>query len=141
MPRYSPTPTADAVLPDEQAPVCAARASGERTSPKETALHDRALRDTRAHGLARQVGIAVGRGVAIAAVLGRWAYVAGRWVDHQAVSDPVEVFQALVMLISTGRLWPDLWQTVMEVLSGYAIGAALGAALALLFALTPAAKA
>ena len=141
MPRYSPTPTADAVLPDEQAPVRAARASGEQTSPKETALHDRALHDTRAHGLARQVGIAVGRGVAIAAVLGLWAYMAGRWVDHQAVSDPVEVFQALVMLISTGRLWPDLWQTVMEVLSGYAIGAALGAALALLFALTPAAKA
>lgn len=113
----------------------------ERTGLKEAALHDRALRQNRAHGLARQVGIAVGRGIAIAVVLGIWAYVAGRWVDRQAVSDPAEVLDALVMLISTGRLWPDLWQTVMEVVAGYAIGAAIGAGLALLFALAPAAKA
>ncbi|HLJ18695.1 MAG TPA: ABC transporter permease [Stellaceae bacterium] len=134
-------PAADAVLTEEQAEARDAKPAGERTGLTEAPLHARALRETRAHGLARQVGIAVGRGIAIAAVLGIWAYVAGRWVDHQAVSDPVEVFQALVMLVSTGRLWPDLWQTVVEVLSGYAIGAALGAALALLFALAPAAKA
>lgn len=143
MVRYSPTPAADAVLTptDDQAARQDASPGGARAGPAEAALHDRALRDTRVHGLARQVGIAVGRAVAIAVVLGFWAYVSGRWVDRQAVSDPTEVLDALVMLISTGRLWPDLWQTVMEVLAGYAIGAALGAALALFFALAPASKA
>ena len=143
MVRYSPIPAADAVLTptDDQAARQDASPGGARAGPTEATLHDRALHDTRVHGLVRQVGIAVGRGVAIAVVLGFWAYVSGRWVDRQAVSDPTEVLDALVMLISTGRLWPDLWQTVMEVLSGYAIGAALGAALALLFALAPASKA
>jgi len=132
---------AGAVLKDAEATAREAGSAGERTGSKEAALNARALRETRVHGLVQQTGIAVGRGLAIAAILGLWAYVAGRLVDHQAVSDPVEVFQALVMLISTGRLWPDLWQTVMEVLSGYGIGAILGAGLALFFALTPALKA
>ena len=129
--------------PEEQAGGRFARPgeSAERATPRDLVLQARALRQTQVQGLWRRVGIAVGRGLAIAVVLGIWAYAAGRWVDHQAVSDPVEVLDALVMLVATGRLWPDLWQTVLEVLSGYAIGAVLGAVLALLFALAPASKA
>jgi NitT/TauT family transport system permease protein len=121
-------------------PAWDAAAAGEGALAQEAALHARSLRQSRLDGLARQVGIAVGRGILIAVVLGTWAYLSGRWVDRQAVSDPAEVLDALIMLIATGRLWPDLWQTVIEVLSGYAIGAAIGAALALGLALAPAAK-
>ncbi len=82
--------------------------------------------------------VAVGRALLIGAILGFWAYAAGRWVDHQAVSDPVAVLNALYQLIDTGRLWPDLWQTVFEVLAGYVFGGLAAILVASLFAIFPA---
>lgn len=108
-----------------------------QASSIEAALHVRVLRETRDQGLIEHAGIAVGRALLIGAVLGLWAYAAGRWIDHQAVSDPVAVARALYTLIESGRLWPDLWQTVFEVLAGYAFGAAAGVLLASLFAIFP----
>jgi NitT/TauT family transport system permease protein len=104
----------------------------------EGVLHERVLRDTRRRGLIEHATVAVGRALLIAAILGLWGYAAGRWVDHQAVSDPVAVLGALYELVETGRLWPDLWQTVSEVLAGYAIGVLAAVLVALLFAVIPA---
>ena len=73
----------------------------------------------------------------IGAVLLLWGYASGRWIDHQAVSDPVSVAQALYHLIETGRLWPDLGQTVLEVVAGYGFGALAAILVASLFALFP----
>jgi NitT/TauT family transport system permease protein len=61
-----------------------------------------------------------------------------RAFDHEAVSDPLAVLNALYKLIESGRLWPDLWQTVYEVLSGYILGALAAILLASLFAIVPA---
>jgi NitT/TauT family transport system permease protein len=83
------------------------------------------------------MGIAVGRALLIAAILGLWWYAAGRWIDRESVSDPLAVIAALQSLIATGRLWPDLGQTVLEVLAGFLAGAAGGTLLASTFALAP----
>jgi len=106
-------------------------------SETEVKLKDAALRQVRRGRLIAGAGVSVGRAVLIAAILGLWAYAAGRWVDHDAVSDPLAVLGALRSLVVTGRLWPDLWQTVMEVVAGYLAGAAAGALFASLFALAP----
>jgi NitT/TauT family transport system permease protein len=100
-------------------------------------LHDLVLRETRRQGLIAHAAVAVGRAVLIGAILGLWAYAAGRWVDRQAVSDPVAVLDALYHLIETGRLWPELWQTVFEVLAGYVFGALAAVLMASLFAIFP----
>lgn len=118
--------------------LASSRTVGAAIAPAEGVLHERVLRDTRRGGLIAHVIVAVGRGLLIAAILGLWAYAAGRWVDHQAVSDPVAVIGALYELVETGRLWPDLWQTVSEVLAGYAIGVLAAVLVALLFAVIPA---
>jgi NitT/TauT family transport system permease protein len=44
---------------------------------------------------------------------------------------------ALYDLIITGRLWPELWQTVFEVLAGYAFGVLAAVLMASLFAIFP----
>jgi NitT/TauT family transport system permease protein len=103
----------------------------------EQALHERIRAQTRREGLIDHALIAVGRGVLIGAILALWAYASGRWLDRDAISDPVAVLAALGDLISTGRLWPELWRTVEEVTAGYAIGAALAVLLASVFALIP----
>jgi len=103
----------------------------------EQKLKDAALRQVRRDRLIAGAGVAVGRALLIGAILGLWTYAAGRWVDHDAVSDPLAVLAALRGLIVTGRLWPDLWQTVMEVVAGYLAGATAGALFASLFALAP----
>jgi NitT/TauT family transport system permease protein len=105
---------------------------------QERVLHDRVLRESRRQGLIEHAAVAVGRALLIGAILGLWAYAAGRWMDHQAVSDPAAVLSALYHLIETGRLWPDLWQTVFEVLAGYAFGALAAILVASLFAIFPA---
>jgi NitT/TauT family transport system permease protein len=104
----------------------------------EQKLKDAALRHVRRDRLIAGAGVAVGRALLIAAILGLWAYAAGRWIDHDTVSDPLAVLAALRGLVVTGRLWPDLWQTVMEVVAGYLAGATAGALFASLFALAPA---
>ena len=105
---------------------------------QERVLHDRILREARRQGLIEHAAVAVGRALLIGAILGLWAYAAGRWMDHQTVSDPIAVLNALYHLIETGRLWPDLWQTVFEVLAGYAFGALAAILVAALFAIFPA---
>lgn len=103
----------------------------------ECVLHDQVLRETRRQGLIEHATIAVGRALLIGAILGLWAYASTHWVDHQAVSDPVSVLNALYHLVETGRLWPDLWQTVYEVLAGYVFGALAAVLVASLFAIFP----
>ena len=114
-----------------------ARLVATSNSPVERILHDQVLRETRRQGLVEHAAVAVGRALLIGAILGLWAYAAGRWVDRQAVSDPAAVLGALYHLIETGRLWPELWQTVFEVLAGYAFGALAAVLMASLFAIFP----
>jgi NitT/TauT family transport system permease protein len=115
-----------------------ARSASTEDARIERALHDRVLRETRRQGLIQHAAIAVGRALLIGSILGVWAYAAGRWIDDQSVSNPVAVFGALYDLIATGRLWPDLWQTVFEVVSGYVLGAVAAVMVASLFAIFPA---
>jgi NitT/TauT family transport system permease protein len=103
----------------------------------EERLRAQVLRDVHRGGLIEHAVVATGRALLLIAILGLWAYAAGRWVDEQSVSDPVAVAAALYDLIETGRLWPQLWRTVGEVVSGYAAGAVAAVALAAVFALAP----
>src|SRR5712671_6202779 len=98
------------------------RAIPSEAAHVELVLQERVLRETRRQGLIQHAAIAVGRALLIGSILGLWAYAAGRWIDDQSVSNPVAVFGALYDLVATGRLWPDLWQTMFEVLSGYVLG-------------------
>ncbi len=112
-------------------------APSERSIAK---LQEQALRADRGARLAQHAGIAVGRALLIVAILGFWAYASGRFIDAQSISDPRSVFAALVDLIVSGRVWPEVAQTVTEVISGYAAGAIAGAALAFAFATAPGAE-
>jgi len=103
----------------------------------ENKLHERVLKDAKTCKKIDRTVIAVGRAVLLAVVLIFWAYASGRWLDAKSVSDPWSVFSALIELISTGRLWPQLWQTVIEVFAGYVFGASAGIGCALIFALFP----
>lgn len=114
--------------------------SSETSAQIEARLHAETLAAQRNHRIANQTAIAVGRAVLIAVILGIWAYASGRWLDAESVSDPISVLGALADLIATGRLWPELWQTVLEVFSGYFAGAIAGAALAFAFAMVPGAE-
>jgi NitT/TauT family transport system permease protein len=109
----------------------------DRERDREQGLHERVWRETRRQSLYEHTGVAVGRALFIGAVLLLWGYASGRWIDHQAISDPVSVLQALYHLIETGRLWPDLGQTVLEVVAGYGFGALAAVLVASLFALFP----
>jgi NitT/TauT family transport system permease protein len=82
----------------------------------------------------RRVGIAIGRALILAAFLGAWALASGRLVDAEFLSDPRGVAVAFAALVTSGRLFPHLGQTVVEVLGGYAIGVLLGVALTVLVA-------
>ena len=103
----------------------------------EAKLHERVLADVRRRGAFEHATIAVGRAGLLAVILGLWAYASGRWLDRDTISDPIAVLFALKDLISSGRLWPDLLQTVSEVIAGYGIGTVLGVLLAATFALWP----
>lgn len=108
-----------------------------REIDREQTLHERVWRETRRQSLYEHTGVAVGRALFVGAVLLLWGYASGRWIDHQAISDPVSVLQALYHLVETGRLWPDLGQTVLEVVAGYGFGALAAVLVASLFALFP----
>ncbi|HWC04432.1 MAG TPA: ABC transporter permease [Methylomirabilota bacterium] len=88
---------------------------------------------------ARRIGIALARAAILAAFLGAWALASGRLVDAEFVSDPRGVATAFVTLVWSGRLFPHLGQTLVEVLGGYAIGVVLGVALTVLVAAVEAA--
>ena len=103
-------------------------------------LQEQALRADRRAQLAQHAGIAVGRALLIVVILGFWAYASGHFVDAQSISDPRGVFAALVDLFVSGRIWPEVAQTVTEVASGYVAGAIAGAALAFAFATAPGAE-
>jgi NitT/TauT family transport system permease protein len=96
-----------------------------------------ALARTRSMRLRQWTGIAVGRAVFIGLILIAWAMASGRWVNAQSISNPLSTAAALRKLITTGRLWPQLWQTVSEVFAGYLAGGIAGAAMAFAFALAP----
>jgi len=87
----------------------------------------------------RRTGIAVGRAAVLALVLGGWAFASGRLVDAEFLSDPRAVGAAFADLVASGRLFPHLGQTLLEVLSGYVIGVVLGMGLTVLVAAVEAA--
>lgn len=103
----------------------------------EAFLHERVWRETRRRSLHERLGVVVGRALLLAAILLLWGYASGRWVDHQVISDPVSVLKALYELVVTGELWPDLWQTVIEVVAGFAFGTLAAVLVASLFAVFP----
>jgi NitT/TauT family transport system permease protein len=100
----------------------------ERTGAAETA------RDRR-----RRAGVAVGRGLLLAVFLGAWGLASGRLVDAEFASDPRGVATAFAALVTSGRLFPHLAQTLVEVLSGYGIGVVLGVGLTVVVATVEAA--
>jgi len=108
-----------------------------RACEVEKRLHEQAMSEQRRGRILDRTAVAVGRALLIAAALGLWGYASGTWLDAQSVSDPASVLHALAMLISSGRLWPQLLQTVTEVFAGYFAGALAGALLAFTFALMP----
>lgn len=103
----------------------------------ELRLHAQALAVRRKHRIADQTIVAVGRAALIVVILGGWAFASGRWLDAETISNPAAVLSALGQLIATGRIWPELGQTIAEVFTGYFAGAAAGAALAFAFAMVP----
>jgi NitT/TauT family transport system permease protein len=101
---------------------------------RERLLLQRVADESAARDAARRASIAFGRGAVAALFLGAWTFASGRLLDRQFVADPVGVLQAFGNLVVTGRLWPNLAQTLVEVLAGYGIGLGLGALLAVLVA-------
>lgn len=118
----------------------AAETACGRGAEIETRLHAQAAAERRRRRLAGQTIIAVGRAILIVLILGAWALASGRWLDAETVSNPAAIFVALEELIASGRIWPELAQTLEEVFTGYFIGAAAGAALAFAFATVPSAE-
>jgi NitT/TauT family transport system permease protein len=100
----------------------------------QAALLRRAADETRVRDTTRRAAVALGRALMLSLFLGSWAFVSGRWMDRQFVSDPRGVLEAFEGLVASGRLWPNLLQTLSEVLAGYAAGATLGILLAVLLA-------
>jgi NitT/TauT family transport system permease protein len=109
-------------------------------SPHEIALTAATLRHARRHDFRRRSGIIVGRTLLVCLLLLLWDHASGRWLDRDVVSDPVSVVKALGRLFATGRVWPNLEQTLIELGAGYAFGAVAGLLLALIFALAPDAR-
>jgi hypothetical protein len=107
--------------------------------PDEVTLAARVLSRQEASERLRRGGLLGGRALLVGVALLAWSGVSGRVVDAQFVSDPLSVARALTALAASGRLWPNLGQTVAEVLIGYLLGGVLGVAVALLVGLVPAA--
>ena len=101
---------------------------------REQRLHDEVWRRARRREAARGAAIAAGRALVLALALGGWAVAAGRFGERTYIGDPAGVARAFWGLVASGRLWPNLVQTVGEVLSGYAIGAAFGIVVAVVVA-------
>ena len=108
--------------------------SAVAVSPHELRLHDEIGRRVAAREAVSRASIAAARAAVFAVALSAWVFASGRLADRQFISDPLEVLRAFWTLVATGRLWPNLIQTLAEVLSGYAIGAVLGIVVALVVA-------
>jgi NitT/TauT family transport system permease protein len=106
---------------------------------REAGLLERTAAAVRVRRRVQQASVAAGRGVVLAMVLGLWALASGRLVDREFLSDPLAVLTALGQLAVSGRLWPHVGQTVVEVLAGYAAGVMLAVGLTVLVAAVPAA--
>jgi NitT/TauT family transport system permease protein len=109
-------------------------------SDVEVRLHEQTLASQRKRRIVNQTMVAVGRALLIVVVLGGWSLASGRWLDAGTISNPLAVLAALRELIVSGRLWPELGETVAEVFTGYFAGAIGGAVLAFLFAVVPSAE-
>ena len=107
---------------------------------QDATLIRRAADETRVRDTTRRASVALGRAAVLALFLGGWGFVSGRWMDRQFVSDPRGVLEAFEALVASGRLWPNLLQTLSEVLAGYAAGATLGILLAVLLAVADTAQ-
>lgn len=107
---------------------------------REAALAARVLSRQEAGERLRRTGLLAGRALLVGAALLAWSAASGTVVDAQFVSDPLSVARALAALAASGRLWPNLGQTVAEVLIGYLLGGALGVAVALLVGVVPTAQ-
>ena len=105
----------------------------------ETDLLARTAAAEAARDRTRRAGIAVGRALVLVVFLGAWGFASGRLVDAEFLSDPRGVAAAFIALVTSGRLFPHLGQTLIEVLGGYAIGVVLGVALTVLVAAVEAA--
>jgi NitT/TauT family transport system permease protein len=108
--------------------------SAVAASARELRLHGEIGRRAAARDAVTRASIAAARAAIFAAALGAWAFASGRFADRQFISDPLEVLRAFWTLVATGRLWPNLIQTLAEVLSGYGIGAVLGIVVAIVVA-------
>jgi NitT/TauT family transport system permease protein len=117
-----------------------ARETPAQAREVERRLHEHAMSEARQGRILDRTAVAVGRALLIAVALMFWGYASGTWLDAQSISDPMSVLHALTELVSSGRLWPQLWQTVKEVFVGYFAGALAGAVLAFGFALMPSAE-
>ncbi|MDQ7829736.1 MAG: ABC transporter permease subunit [Armatimonadota bacterium] len=107
---------------------------------REAALTVRVLSQQEAGERLRRAGLLAGRALLVGAALLAWSAASGTVVDAQFVSDPLSVARALAALAASGRLWPNLGQTVAEVLIGYLLGGGLGVAVALLVGVVPTAQ-
>ena len=105
----------------------------------------RALRSTSEAAPVRRAGL-FRSGLAVLAaqilvgvtLLGLWELASGRLIDTFFVSKPSLVAVELWRQATVGRLWSDLWVTVVrETLVGYAIGATLGIVAGFLLAQAP----
>lgn len=97
----------------------------------EKSLLEDASRRARRERLRRGLIVALGRITVLGLCLAIWTVVSGRWLDRNLISNPRAVFTAALDLVATGRLWPHLAQTLLEVAVGYVIGATTGLGLAL----------
>lgn len=107
---------------------------------RQTAMVDTAVAAECRRRRSAQLAIAFGQGITVLLLFGIWQFASGRLIDADAVSNPVAVFTALWSLFASGRIWPDVWQTLIEVLAGFGLGSAIGLLLALAFALVPTAQ-
>jgi NitT/TauT family transport system permease protein len=70
-------------------------------------------------------------------ILGLWQLASGRWVDPFWISSPVRVIARLVDWIVSGTLWPHLFTTVLEAVTGFLVGASLSLVFGLALGMLP----
>jgi NitT/TauT family transport system permease protein len=108
--------------------------AGVGLAAPESRLLARVAAQEAARARTRRTTVALGRALILLAGLGGWAYASGRLMDAEFVSSPRGVAEAFTTLVTSGRLFPHLGQTLGEVLAGYAIGVVLAVALTVVVA-------
>ena len=103
-------------------------------------LLESAVGRDRSHELTRRITIGLGRALVLAFLLGAWTLASGRWIDSRFVSSPLPVLGSLLEMVVSGRLWPHLLQTLIEVSVGYVIGAVGAVTVALMVGLSDSAQ-